>query len=165
MTELPFSIDLIRALAEHRTGLLTAFLLATTFVGDVGGYVVGIAALAVKYEDAIQRRWSELSSSQQVLSLVGASALLWSITVALNGWTIGEQPRAFLSYTGFLTGSLVGHGLETTHVSFDPRSSTVVLKLLRYAVSVAAVLTTLLALDPLLELLAADSSALGHALR
>jgi len=291
MTELPFRLDLLKFLADHRTGLLTQFFLLTTFVGDVGGYIliivaiyvlydkrlafrlaavvlltmclnhllkiviknprpfihegtyvekwavspdnarvlateystpsghamgaaafysylyaklrdrsvrvvavlailltglsrpylgvhyledvligwaigIGIAVLAVKYEDAIQERWSELSFAGQVLGAVAASVVLWSIASALGaGGTIDEPPRAFLTYTGFLSGVVIGVPLERKHVDFDPRSSTVLSKALRYVVSVASVLVTLLVLDRLFDALATDSSLLGQALR
>ena len=161
------SVRVIAILAILLTGLSRPYL-GVHYLEDVLiGWAIGIAivVLAVRYEDAIQRRWSELSSAAQALAVVAASILLWSVTIAMNGWTIGEQPRAFLTYTGFLAGIVIGAPLERKHVGFDPRSSTVLAKMLRYAISVASVLITLLVLDRLFDALAEDSTLLGQVLR
>src|SRR5262245_62101266 len=50
MTELPFRLDLLQFLADHRTGFLTQFFLLTTFIGDVGGYVLIIIGLYVLWD-------------------------------------------------------------------------------------------------------------------
>jgi hypothetical protein len=56
MTELPFRLDLIQFLADHRSAFLTDFFLLTTFIGDVGGYILIIVAIYVLYDKRLAIR-------------------------------------------------------------------------------------------------------------
>lgn len=61
MTELPFSIDLIRFLADVRTELLTEVFLFFTFLGEVEGYVLLISLIYVTYDKQLAFRLSVLT--------------------------------------------------------------------------------------------------------
>lgn len=61
MAELPFSIDLIRFLAETRTDFLTRVSLAFTFLGEVEGYILLISIIYVTYEKKLAIRLSFLT--------------------------------------------------------------------------------------------------------
>ena len=75
------------------------------------------------------------------------------------------QPTAFVSYTGFLSGIVIAAPLEPRLVGFDPRSGTLLHKLLRYLLGVGLVLGTMIFLDFLFEAIAADATPLGDGLR
>lgn len=91
--------------------------------------------------------------------------ILWLATIAINGWRIDGQPRAFLGYAGFLTGIVIGRPIELSTVDFDPRSSKPLAKMLRFAMSVAMVLVALLVLDKVFRAIAGDFSVLGYMLQ
>jgi membrane-associated phospholipid phosphatase len=59
--ELPFSIDLIRFLADARTDFLTAVSLFFTFLGEVEGYVLVISLIYVAYDKKLAFRLSVLT--------------------------------------------------------------------------------------------------------
>jgi len=96
---------------------------------------------------------------------VGASFTLWLATVAINGWLVDSQPRAFLGYAGFLTGIVLARPIELSIVDFDPRSSKPSAKLLRFVISVAMVLAALIVLEKLFRAIAIDYSVLGYLLQ
>ena len=102
------------------------------------------AWIGVKYGDRIAAAWNEHAAmSAGVAMMVAASALLWLVTIAINGWQIDGEPLAFLGYAGFLTGIVIGGPLELRFVNFDPRSSNIAAKIARYVISVGMVILTL----------------------
>jgi membrane-associated phospholipid phosphatase len=131
------------------------------------GWVLGItiALLAFSSAESIGNFWSRFSFKQQITVVAASSLMLWVSTRALSGWNTDGQPLAFISYTGLLTGIVIGYPLEAKRVDFDPRSSTVSSKVLRYTLSVAMVMGTLVLLDAGFAAMSADSSPLGNLLR
>jgi len=141
--------------------------LGVHYPGDVLiGWVIGllIAFVAIKRADKISDGWNKLSYKYQVVIAVASSLIFWLATIAINGWRIDGQPRAFLGYAGFLTGIVVGRPIELSTVDFDPRSSKLLAKMLRFALSVAMVLVALFLLDKVFRAIADDFSALGYML-
>ncbi len=131
------------------------------------GWVLGtsLALLSIKYAENVGNLWSRFSHKQQIIIVGASSLLLWITTRALSDWSTDGQPVAFVGYTGFLMGIVVAYPLETKKVDFDPRSSTVSSKALRYALCVGMVMGTLLLLDEAFAAMSDDYSLLGYLLR
>jgi membrane-associated phospholipid phosphatase len=130
------------------------------------GWAIGVplALLSIRYAEALAATWNRLSYIQQIACTLAASLALWLFAVLLNGQRIAGQPRAFLGYAGFLTGIVLAHPLELRQVNFDPRSSSLLAKILRYLLSVAMVIFTLLLLEKAFGSLADRASLLGNLL-
>jgi membrane-associated phospholipid phosphatase len=130
------------------------------------GWTLGliVALLSLRYTDAIDAAWSRLSYTLQVVIVVLACVALWMLSVLLNGDSITGQPHTYLDFGGFLTGIVLAHPLERSFVNFDPQSSTVLIKILRYILSVGMVVFTMLILDKVFGLLADRSSLLWNLL-
>lgn len=90
---------------------------------------------------------------------------VWVVTRALDSPNPHGQPVAFLSYTGFLAGIVLAYPLEARFVGFDPRSSTVLRKAARFALSIALVMGTPVLLDGASASIADDASPAGNVLR
>ena len=56
MGALPFDMDLIRSLAEHRGPLLTPLFQLFTFLGDMGGYILVVALIYVAWDKTLATR-------------------------------------------------------------------------------------------------------------
>ena len=69
--------------------------------------------------------------TQQIAIAVAASLALWLATIAVNGWRIDGEPRAFLGYAGAVTGIIIARPLELQLVDFNPTSSPILFRLLR----------------------------------
>jgi len=149
------------------TGLSRPYLGVHYYEDVVLGWALGlpIALLAARFGDRIGRAWHRLAAPHRLLIVVGASVALWLATSPLYASNEYGRPLPFVSYLGLLAGILFAYPLEARCVGFDPKSSTLLYKALRVVISVALVMGTLLALDTAFELLAADSSVLGNALR
>jgi membrane-associated phospholipid phosphatase len=149
------------------TGLSRPYL-GVHYVEDVLlGWPLGVAIawLTVRFGGALGARWRALALGRRVAIAVIASAALWSMTRAFGGAGVTGQPNAFLSYAGFLTGIVVAEPLEARLIRYDPRSSSVARKALRFALGVALVLGPLALLDRPFAAIAADATPLGDALR
>jgi len=131
------------------------------------GWVFGIliTLFSIKYAQKIADIWNRYSYRRQVIIVVISSMILWLTTRVISDWNIDGQPLAFVGYTGFLTGIVIAYPLETKKVNFDPKSSTVLCKILRYILSVVMVMGTLFLLDKVFELISGDFSLLGYVLR
>jgi membrane-associated phospholipid phosphatase len=68
MGELPFSIELIRVLADGRTELLTGLFQFFTFLGEVEGYVVLVMLVFVAYDKRLAYRLSVLTLAMMSLN-------------------------------------------------------------------------------------------------
>ena len=128
------------------------------------GWVIGlsVALLWIRYAEAISAAWSRLSYTPQIAAAVAASLALWLLTVAVNGWRIAGEPQEALVSAGFLTGIVIARPLELRMVNFDPRSSNAAAKILRYLLSIAMLIVTLLFLDKFFAVIALKSSPLGY---
>ncbi|MGD0142952.1 MAG: phosphatase PAP2 family protein [Rhizomicrobium sp.] len=131
------------------------------------GWPIGllVAAIAVRYGDGIAAAWNRRSYGVRIAVTVAASALLWCATIAINGWQIDGEPRAYLGYAGFLTGIVIGGQLELRLVNFDPRSSNIAAKIARYIISVGMVILTLELLGKVNAIMADNFSLAGYALQ
>ncbi|MGA3162013.1 MAG: phosphatase PAP2 family protein [Terracidiphilus sp.] len=130
------------------------------------GWALGltIALLSLRYTNAVDAAWSRLSHTLQVVIVVLACLALWLLAVLLNGDKTAGQPYSFLDYGGLLTGIVMAYPLERRNVNFDPRSSTVLVKILRYLLSLSMVVFTMLILEMAFGLLADRSSLLWNLL-
>lgn len=83
MTALPFGEELVRALAERRTGPLTALFQTATFLGDLEGYVLVVTAIYVAWDKRLALRL----------------AVVTLLTTALNHAlkTLIANPRPFVA--------------------------------------------------------------------
>jgi membrane-associated phospholipid phosphatase len=160
-------VRVIAVLAILLTGLSRPYLGVHYLEDILFGWLIGVplALVLIRYRAVIGGLWQRRSHAQQVSLVVAFSTVLWLVTVATGDWHIDDQPLAFIGYSGFLTGIVIAHPLETSRVDFDPRTGSPSCKLLRYGLSVAMVIGMLLLLDELFALLAEDSSLLGHVLQ
>ena len=113
------------------------------------GWVLGLgcSVVAARHFDVFCERWNRLSPQFQVGIAVAASLALWLLALALNGGRPAGEPTTILGNAGFLTGIVIARPLEMRFVSFDPRSSTVAAKILRFLLTCLLVLSTLIALN------------------
>ena len=113
------------------------------------GWALGLAVAAVglSYAEAFAARWNRVSYWLQIAIVAPAGLALWLVAVLLNGHSTTGQPYAYLCYGGFLTGVVIARPLELSKVNFDPRSSTILVKILRYLLSVGLLILTLVALE------------------
>lgn len=112
------------------------------------GWALGLAVALVtlRYGESITGAWNRLSHWLQASIVAPAGLALWAVAVLLNGHSTTGQPYAYLCYGGFLTGIVLARPLELRKVNFDPRSSTVLVKILRYLLSVGMIVLTLFVL-------------------
>lgn len=131
------------------------------------GWAVGLAVglLAWRFGGRFGAWWNTYPLLWRIAAAVIASAGLWTITIAINGWQIDGQPRAFLGYAGTVTGIVIARPLELRWVGFDPKSAPVAFKLLRYALTVGLAFATLAGLKTVFGAVAEDYSLTGYALQ
>jgi uncharacterized membrane protein YidH (DUF202 family) len=108
---------------------------------------LGCSVVAISYFDAFCAHWNKLSHQLQVAFAVAASLALWLLALALMGGRSEVGPISFLGDAGFLTGIVIARPLELRFVNFDPRSSTVAAKTLRFLLTCFLVLCTLITLN------------------
>jgi membrane-associated phospholipid phosphatase len=130
------------------------------------GWALGLAValLSLRYADAAAAAWGRLSYTLQVVLAASVCVALWLLAVLLNGNSTAGQPHAFLDSGGFLTGIVLACPLERRIVNFDPRSSTALLKILRYFLSLILVTFTLILLNKVFDRLADRTSLLWNLL-
>ena len=128
------------------------------------GWAFGLtmALASIRYGDPIATAWGRLSSMQQATAAIAGSLVLWLLAVLINGGQIAGQPRNVLSYAGFLTGIAIAQPLEMRKVNFDPRSSGVLTKMLRYLLSLGLIIVTLLILGAIFGMVRDRSSMLWN---
>lgn len=130
-------------------GLSRPYLGVHYFEDVLLGWMFGLAValLSMRYGEALAAAWKRLNCALQVAIIVPASLAFWLLIVHLNGGSTTGQPYAFLCYGGFLTGLVFARPLELKMVNFDPRSSSVPVKALRYLFSVGLLVLTLFIFD------------------
>ena len=149
------------------TGISRPYL-GVHFVEDILlGWTVGLGVglLAAIYADRISEAWHRRGYAQRIVIAVAGSLALWLATVAINGWRVDGQPRAFVGYAGTFTGIIAAYPLELRFVNFDPRSSSVAAKITRFLISVALAIFTLRALGMAFHSITDDFSILGYLLQ
>lgn len=159
-------VRIIAVLAIILIGLSRPYLAVHYLEDVVAGWLLGVLFVLVllRYAQPLGRLWNARSYTQQIVIVVVSSIMMWVLTLAVNGGGIHEQPLAFLAYSGFLTGIVIAHPLELDRVNFDPRSSTVLRKAVRFLLTIALVLASLLLFDELFGKFSDDVSPLGHLL-
>jgi len=130
------------------------------------GWALGLAVAAVglRYAEAIAAAWNRISHWLQIAIVAPGGLALWLTAVLLNGHSTTGQPYAYLCYGGFLTGVVIARPLELSKVNFDPRSSTLLVKVLRYFLSVGLLFITLFALEMIFLLITSRYSVLWNLL-
>ena len=130
------------------------------------GWALGlaVAAVALRYAEAIAAAWGRASHWLQIAIVAPAGLALWLIAILLNGHSTTGQPYSYLCYGGFLTGVVIARPLELSKVNFDPRSSTLWVKILRYFLSVGLLSITLFALEVIFLLITSRYSMLWNLL-
>ena len=95
MIEVNFSTDLIQAIAEHRTPFATVFFQTFTFLGEIEGYVLMVAAIYAAFDKHLAIRL----------------AVLVLVTMTINHAikTIIANPRPFVSEGTFSRNWAVSH--------------------------------------------------------
>jgi hypothetical protein len=101
----------------------------------------------------------------QIAIVAVSSVALWLLTRLLTDSPADAQPLAFVSYLGFLMGVVIAFPLEEKTVDFDPRSSTLWRKAMRYFLCAGLVMGTAILLDPVFAAVSSDDSVLGYLLR
>jgi membrane-associated phospholipid phosphatase len=130
------------------------------------GWALGltVALVSLRYAEAIATAWNRLCYGLRIAIVVPASLALWLLIVHLNGGSAAGQPHAYLCYGGFLTGIVLARPLELKKVNFDPRSSTILLKIMRFSLSVGLLLLTLFVLGKTFGICADHASMLWNLL-
>lgn len=122
---------------------------------------LALALFAIRYGDPVANLWQKCAHVWQIALTVAASLALWLVVLALNGWRIDNQLRQVAAYCGFISGIVIAFPLELSRVNFDPRSSGVGAKILRYALTIALMSAVLFGLNAPSAKLAGNAPALG----
>lgn len=127
------------------------------------GLCVGLFAL--RFGDRIGAAWNRLTLFRRIAIAVVSGFALWMFTIAMNGWRLDSEPRAFLGYAGTITGIVIARPLELALVDFDPKNGSVMVKTVRYVLAVALALATLEGLGKLFAAIADSYSLVGYLLQ
>jgi hypothetical protein len=149
------------------TGLARPYI-GVHYVEDILlGWAVGIpvAVLAFRYGDRLGGWWKGRSGPQQVGLVVVVSMVLWVGTRTAYAANPHGPPLAVLSYLGLMTGIVFAYPIEAKFIRFDPRSSGVLTRLVRFVIAIALVAGILVLLDQLFALVSSDDTILGNLLR
>ncbi len=160
-------VRIVAVLAVLLIGLSRPYL-GVHYVEDILlGWAIGLGVglAAARYADAIGAGWERFSYGRQIGIAVTTSLLLWLATIAINGWRIDGQPRAFLGYMGTFTGIIIARPLELSLVNFDAGSGSLLSKITRYLLAVLLAFLTLKALGTAFHRIADDFSMVGHVLQ
>jgi membrane-associated phospholipid phosphatase len=160
-------VRILAVIAVLLTGASRPYL-GVHFVEDILlGWAIGtcVGILALSHGQRLAAWWNKLSYARRIAFAVSASAVFWLLTIAVNGWQIDSQPRAFLGYAGTVTGVIIAQPLELQMIDFDPRSSSIAVKILRYLLTVALSLFALEALGIVFAAIADNYSVAGYALQ
>ena len=159
-------VRIIAVAAILLIGLSRPYLGVHYFEDILLGWTLGlaVAAVALRCGEAIAAAWNRISHGLQIAIVALSGLALWLIAILLNGHSTAGPPYAYLCYGGFLTGVVIARPLELSKVNFDPRSSTFLVKILRYLLSVGLLVTTLFALEMIFLLITSRFSMLWNLL-
>jgi len=160
-------VRILAVLAILLTGLSRPYL-GVHYVEDILlGWAIGLGmcVAGLKYADPITMFWDRRPYTQQIGIAVAASLALWLATIGINGWQLDGQPRAFMGYAGTFTGIIVARPLELKIVDFDPKSSPLIFKVLRYLLSVGLAILALETLGRTFSAIAGNISIQGSVLQ
>lgn len=149
------------------TGLARPYI-GVHFVEDILlGWAIGmpLAFVVFRAGESIGAGWNLLSGYAQAGLVVASCFAIWSGTCLVYAANPHGPPLAVLSYLGLLSGLLFAYPLETEFLDFDPQSSSLPIRLVRFVVIVGLVASTLALLDVAFALVSSDDSGLGHLLR
>jgi len=141
--------------------------LGVHYVEDVLlGWAIGLlfGLGAIRYAARLASLWNRCPHALQIAIAVAASAALWLLTWACNGWHLDSQVREMTTCCGWLTGIAIACPLELRIVNFDPRSGGPAAKLFRYILSIGIMIAVLLALHAAFSPFAGNATILGSAL-
>jgi membrane-associated phospholipid phosphatase len=113
--------------------------LGVHYVEDVLlGWAIGISVglLSLRYADAITDALSRLSYPLQIAVALAVSGLIFIAAMVANHWRIDAGVTPLLSDIGMFTGVVIARPLELRLVDFDPQSSPVLFKALRFILTV-----------------------------
>lgn len=161
------TIKIVAVLAILLTGISRPYL-GVHYVEDILlGWAVGLGVglVALRFDERIAAAWMRLGYARQIGAAVAASFALWALTLALNGWIIDSEPRAFLGYAGTITGIVIARPLELRFVDFDPKSMSIPIKVLRYILAVALSLLVLEGLGRIFAMIVPNYSFAGYVLQ
>jgi membrane-associated phospholipid phosphatase len=126
---------------------------------------LGCALVAVRYGSAIGERWGRFSYSSQIGIVVAFSLAVWLLSIAVNRGSVLGQPIQILQNAGLLTGVLIGRPLELRLVDFDPQSSALPTKALRFVLTVVLASGTSLLIGKAIGAIADMPALLGFLLQ
>ncbi len=129
------------------------------------GWLIGFLLVyqIVKNENKIENSWNKFTLLNKVVLTITISVTIWVIAGIITNWTLDGQ--TFATNAGFVTGFIIGRELELIKIKFDPKSSHIAIKLLRFLITVILTLGMLQGLDIIVENITVDNSPLGFALR
>lgn len=125
------------------------------------GLIVVFAFL--KMENGVSNFWNKLSWIIKALIIFSVSAAIWVSIGLMTDW--GLEGYTLATNSGFISGLLIGRRWELRWVKFDPKSSSIIFKILRLILTVALIMGVMLGLDMAFEIISGDDSLLGYALR
>ncbi|RJE70460.1 phosphatase PAP2 family protein [Reichenbachiella sp. MSK19-1] len=124
-----------------------------------------ILAIVLKYEEEVCQHWNKLSLFQISLTSIGVSLLFWLTTLLIKDANITNLPTAFTGSLGFIFGILIGARLEKTTLGFDPKSKSIVIKLIRTLLTMALIVAPIVLLKKLPFIDWTDNSYINHLLQ
>src|SRR5688500_2645516 len=103
----------LAVLAILLTGLSRPYVGVHYLEDVIVGWILGLlwVVLLMLNAERISAVWQPYSHPRQIMMVTAVSILLWLLTIAVNGWSIDAQPRAFMGYAGFLTGIVIAYPL------------------------------------------------------
>lgn len=128
------------------------------------GWAVGalIILAALRFWRHISEQWLKMSRTTQLLTLVTLTIAVWFASLLAKGGSVADLSVPYLSYFGFLTGIAIATPFEQTHIRFDPKSSSIPLKVLRVIGTIVLVMVPVLIIDEIVEPALALNTYFGH---
>lgn len=157
-------VKIIAVMTLILTGLSRPYL-GVHYLEDIFlGWGVGLTlfVLVWSYSGWIERVWNRWSHGWQVFIVSAGSLVFWLVTFVMNGASIETQPLPFVSFLGFLAGITVAYPLELRLVGFDPKSSSIFVRLARLLITVLFAIVPVLIVDEIFDAGLEHASYTGH---